>query len=245
MIKIIEPSSQMFDETIASLVKISSQGLRGNDLNDFIKRAGHPFAAAVKQADVKPGEVLAHLIALGTTEGFGPNRNFDGFKKTACERYHDTFVKHARWYRNHANKDKEKSYGIVKLSMFNEPMQRVELLVALNGTKEAANRNKGLLADKELQILEKEGEALPVSMACKVAYDQCSFCGNKARSRSEYCSGVKEGGMCKAGGLKSNIGTVLEDGHILHADNPHPDFFDISYVHRPADRIAYVLGKMN
>ena len=36
----------------------------------------------------------------------------------------------------------------------------------------------------------------------------------------------------------------MEDGHVLHADNPNPTFFDISHVFRPADRIAYVSGQL-
>jgi hypothetical protein len=82
-------------------------------------------------------------------------------------------------------------------------------------------------------------------MACKVAYDVCSYCGNKAPTVDDYCRGTYQGGMCKAGGLKDNIGALVEvDGglHQLHADNPHPSFFDISHVIRPADRIAYVTG---
>lgn len=79
---------------------------------------------------------------------------------------------------------------------------------------------------------------------CRVGYDTCSGCGNRARSRDEYCTGVSEGGTCKYGGLKSRITKVAEDGHVLHADNPHPTFFDISHVFRPADRTAYVLGRV-
>lgn len=242
MIKIIPPGSYTLGEEVARLVKYASSGLRGGDLTALIKRAGHEFADKVKNLDLKPGEVPVHLIALGATEAVGPNRNGDGFKCASCRRYHDTFVKHARWYRNHKNKDESKSYGIVKLSMYNEAMKRVELLVALNGTKEAAERNGGLVADQELQKLEK-GDDIGVSMACKVAYDVCSGCGNRARTRQEYCTGTEEGGTCKYGGLQTNIGTVHESGHHLHADNPHPKFFDISMVFRPADRTAYVLGK--
>jgi hypothetical protein len=40
------------------------------------------------------------------------------------------------------------------------------------------------------------------------------------------------------------MGRVLEDGHVLHADNPNPTFFDISHVFRPADRIAYISGQL-
>lgn len=224
------------------MIKLSSNGLRGNDLQSFIKRAGHPFVDALRKIDIKPGEIPIHLLALGATEAVGPNRNGDGFKCAACRKYHDTFVKHARFYRDHKNKDKSKSYGIVKHSVFNEAMKRVELLAVLNGTKEAADRNGGLIADKEIDDLES-GREIPVSMSCKIAFDICSYCGNKARNRSEYCTDTREGGMCKAGGLKHNITRVLADGHILHADNPDPDFFDISRVGKGADRTAFVFGK--
>lgn len=242
IIKVLSPNSQKLGDAVAKMIKLSRSGLVGQDLRDFVKRAGHPFVDMLRQVTFEKGEVPIHLIALGDTETYGPNRNGDGFKTAACRKYHDTFVKFARFYRNHKNKDKSKSYGVVKLSMFNEPMRRIELIVALNGTKEAAERNGGLVADDELEKLANDRET-GVSMACRVAYDVCSGCGNRAKSRSEYCKGTDEGGMCKAGGLKNRICTVLNDGHILHADNPHPEFFDISHVHRPADRIAYVFGK--
>ena len=242
MLKIISPGSQRWNESVAELIKLASNGLRGNDLQAFIKRAGHPFVDILRNTKFEPGEVPIHLIALGATELYGPNRNGDGFKIAACRLYHNTFVKHARWYRNHKNKDRSKSYGIIKASVFNEPMKRIELLVALNGTKEAAERNGGLIAEQELEKL-AQGKDIGVSMACKVAYDVCSGCGNRARNRDEYCKGVDEGGMCKRGGLRNRITMVCDDGHHLHADNPHPDFFDISDVWRPADRIAYVFGK--
>lgn len=243
MIKVIPPGSYNFGERAAGLIKMASSGLRGNDLAMLIKRAGHEFADKVKDMPRDPGEELVHLIALGSTESVGPNRNGDGFKNASCRKYHTTFVKHARFYRNHKNKDPKISYGIVKMSMFHEPMKRVELLVALNGTKQAADKNNGLIAEEELNKLEK-GDEIGVSMACKVAYDVCSGCGNKAKNKDEYCLGEDEGGTCKYGGLKNNIGIVHEDGHHLHADNPHPLFFDISRVFRPADRTAYIMGKV-
>jgi len=178
--------------------------------------------------------------------GHNSNRNGDGFTSQTCRKYHDTFVKHARLFRDHCNKDKAKSYGIVKFSAFNEPMQRVELLIALNGSKAVAERNGGLVADKELEKL-ASGRDLGVSMACGVPFDSCSYCHNKAPSRAQYCTDPSEGGHCKAGGLKHNMGSIVEvdgDLHHLHADNPDPKFFDISHVFRPADRIAYVTGIM-
>lgn len=246
-VKVVAPGGWDFSgEPVTQIVKASAFGLRGNDLKALVKRAGHQFADAFRRLELQPGEVPVHLLAMGATEFYGPNRNGDGFKCATCRKYHDTFRKYARWYRNHANKDPRKSYGVVKLASYNERMHRIELLVALNGKEAAAERNGGLVADQELEKLAR-GDDLAVSMACKVPFDVCSSCGNKARNRDEYCRGVSEGGLCKAGGLRNKIATFCgEDGDpILHADNPDPCFFDISWVPRPADRIAFTTGVMS
>lgn len=243
MIKVIQPQSQDFSEPVASLIKISSRGIIGNDRADLIKRAGAEFVSKLSNIKLAADEVPVHLIAIGATEDYGPNRNGDGFSRSCCEKYHDTFVKFARFYRDHANKNPAKSYGVVKASAYHEPMRRIELLAALNSTKEAATRNGGLIADKELEKLAR-GDDIGVSMACTIGYDVCSGCGNKAKTRADYCDSLSNGGHCKSGGLKHNLGKCLEDGHVLHADNPHPRFFDISHVFRPADRIAYISGTL-
>jgi hypothetical protein len=242
-IKVSQPDCYDFGEPVVQLVKIPSDGLYGWDLRTFVKRAGSQFANEIKDLRLKPGDVPVHLIALGTTEFFGPNRNYDGFKVAACRIYHPAFVKYARWYRDHQNKNKNKSYGFVKHSAYNERMHRVELLVILNSTKEAADRNGGLIADDELQDL-NSGKSLDVSMATKVAFDVCSSCGHKAKSRAEYCLGTDEGGLCKDGGLRHRIGSIVDnpDSPVLHADNPEPYFFDISRVPRGADRTARTTG---
>lgn len=245
MLKIVDNSS--FDwgnEPLGSVIKVSSAGLVGSDRKDFLKIASASLLDTVDSIKVKPGEELVHLIALGTTEEYGPNRNGDGFSKKACQDYHHYFVKDARVYRNHKNTNTKKSYGVVKASEFNPEMNRVELIVALNGTEKAAKANDGLVADKELEKLNSD-KPLAVSMACRVPCDYCSFCGNKASTRDEYCKDVKEGGHCKAGGLKHNLGKLVKVGgelHHLHADNRQPYFFDISHVFVPADRIAYASG---
>ena len=241
MVKVFSPSGWNFEvETLASMVKMASDGLRGNDRTDFIKRAGSasnvflPYLDSVKFAK---DEVPMHLIAVGASEAYGPNRNGDGFKEATCKGYHDTFVKFARKYRNHKNKDPKISYGTVKLSAYNPEMRRIELLVALNGDKTAADRNGGFVADREIEKLAR-GEDIPVSMACRVPYDICSGCGHQARTRDEYCTSR----MCKVGGCKENLTRLVKVGndvHHVHVDNPYPSFFDISHVFRPADRIAY------
>lgn len=243
MIKVIQPHAQDFSEPVAALIKVSSRGIIGADRQELVKRAGEEFTDKLHNIKFAKDEVPVHMIAIGATEDYGPNRNGDGFTRDCCRNYHQTFEKYARFYRDHANKNPAKSFGVVKVSAYNEPMRRIELVVALNGSKEAAEKNGGLVADKELEKLANDKD-IAVSMACKIPFDKCSACGNTAKTRAEYCDSVENGGHCKAGGLKHNIGRVLSDGHVLHADNPNPSFFDISHVFRPADRIAYVFGKV-
>jgi hypothetical protein len=243
MIKVIQANSQDFSEPVASLIKVSSRGIIGNDRVNLVKRAGAEFVHKLENIKFANDEIPVHLIAIGATEDYGPNRNGDGFKRACCKQYHDTFVKHARFYRDHLNKNPAKSYGLVKASAYHEPMRRIELICALNGTKEAAERNGGLVADKELEKLAR-GDDIGVSMACTIPFDVCSHCGNQAKTRAEYCDSIENGGHCKAGGLKHNMGKCAYDGSILYADNPNPRFFDISHVFRPADRIAYISGQL-
>lgn len=237
MIKVLSPSGWDFGVQPVSLVKVASTGLRGADRTAFLKRASHSFLPFLDQVKFAEDEEPVHLIALGASEAYGPNRNGDAFKEAALKRYHDTFVKFARWYRNHKNKEPERSYGVVKLSAYNPAMRRAELLVLLNKTAAAAERNGGLVADRELEKLAR-GEDIPVSMACRVPYDVCAGCGNRARTREEYCKAAN----CRYGGCADNLTKLIKAGgdiEIAHVLNDHPAFFDISNVFRPADRIAY------
>lgn len=247
IVKVITgPSLQIYDEPVAQLVKLSSRGILGEDRRQFEKRASADILSSLDslREKIASDEALIHMLAVGATEAYGANRNGDGFRCSVCRQYHPTFVKYARFYRNHKNKDPSKSYGRVVKSAFHEPMKRIELLVALNTNDAAAQRNNGLIADREMEKL-AQGRDIPVSMACRVPFDVCSYCQNKAPRTDDYCTGTHQGGMCKAGGLRDNLGALVEiDGgvHQLHADNTLPTFFDISHVYRPADRIAYVTG---
>lgn len=166
------------------------------------------------------------------------NRNADGFKEATLIDWHHTFEKLAKVYQHHKNKDPLKSYGVVKLSFYNPIMRRVELLLGLNKTAEAARRNAGLVDEDFVNDVES-GKPIAVSMACKIAYDVCAICDNKAPTRDDYCESVKEGGSCPGFGCLNGLTRVLDDGRVQHVDNPKPRFFDISRVRRPADRIAY------
>jgi len=239
LIKLVSPSGWDFEEQILQPVKLSSRGLLGQDRQDFLKRASATFLPALDQVKFAADEVPVHLIALGASEAYGPNRNGDGFKEATCRKHHDTFVKFAKFFRNHKNKAErgDPFFGVVKASAYNEDMRRVELLCALNAEKSAADRNGGFVADAELEKIAR-GEDIPVSMACRVPHDVCSFCQHPARTREEYCTQEK----CAAGGCKDNLTRLIKIGndlHHLHVDNPNPTWFDISRVFRPADRIAY------
>lgn len=238
-VKYVSPSGWDFDRPVAVPMKWSSRGLLGEDRQEFVKTAGHAFVDQLPQIKIASDEVPMHLIALGASEFYGPNRNGDAFPVDVCRSCHPTFVKFARYYNNHNNKpDKgDPHFGIVKAAAWNDTMKRVELILALNATKSACDRNGGFVDERALEKLAR-GEDIPVSMACRVPYDVCSWCGNKAATRKQYCTMEK----CAAGGCKDNLTRLIKVGgdlHHLHVRNVSPVWFDMSRVFRPADRIAY------
>jgi len=246
MEKVFSPSGWDWgDVPVACVYKLGRDGRLGpNDRREFVKRAGHAganiFADRAGRLSFVKDEVPVHLIALGASEAWGPNRNGDAFPEPVLKRSHDTFVKFAYWFRNHRNKkeDGHPHYGVVKASAYNPEMRRVELLVGLPATDRAA-REMGCdgPADREVEKLAR-GEDIAVSMACRVPYDVCSGCGNKARTREEYC----RADSCPYGGCRDNLTRLVKKGgdvHLLHVVNDDPVFFDISNVFRPADRTAY------
>lgn len=253
MQKLILPDSFGFDGPVASLVRHHSKGI---DDGWFSKRAA--AESMMHAAAPAPGHSQIHLIAMGVTDIYGPNRNGDGFYKNAKVfdlpegdwtrirlkngTYHtksaDTFTnethtglrdcyrsfkKHANVYWNHKNKkDKgDPTYGQIKAAAYNEPMERVELLIEVPDDKWAGELEK-LANDQDVAF----------SMSCTVPYDICSACGHKAKSRNEYCKHAAH-----------ELTLMRDGGHIVHVINENPRFFDISKVNRPADRIAFAMTK--
>lgn len=159
-----------------------------------------------------------HLIAMGSSDQYGFNRNGDWFSGDVLEKTAHTFVTNGRMYREHRNKDPKKAIGTIKHAAYdNNGMQRVELIVHMDKDK----------AEEEYQMA-KKGNALSFSMSCRVPNDRCSICGNKAKTLPQYCDHLKYG-----------MGKWME-GHAkyAYAYNDEPEFFDISVVGKPADRIA-------
>jgi hypothetical protein len=229
---------------VVSMLKVSSQGLRGSDFDSLVKRAGHHFADKFRDFKCAKDQIPLHVIAMGATEKWGPNRNGDGFTEHALKKYGHTFISKplskqgAYWYKNHQNKDYRKSYGIVKDAWYNPEMCRQELIVLLNGEKSAADRNGFGFVDNDALDKIARGDDIPVSMACRVPFDKCAYCQNQARTRADYCTAE----TCKAGGMREKLAQVVKIGNDLfhnYVDNPSPNFFDISKVFRGADRTAF------
>lgn len=183
------------------------------------KLASTIFGSTYDELRPPKGHTGVHLVAYGDFERWGANRNGDSFPTAASRRYHDTFTKYARVYRNHANKDPRKAIGDVLRSAHNPGSHRVELFVAMHNDKAGA----------ELQRLATDGE-LPWSMGCKVPGDRCSVCQRFRKNASDprQCADVRD-----------HLGDVLADGQIVAVHNDNPIFYDISPVPRGADRTAF------
>lgn len=242
MRKIVTPDSWDFNEpTMVQVPVLRTQKLGSFDQAQLEKRMSSNMLSEFKKLALHPGEVPVHIVAVGSTEFYGPNRNGDGFPEAVCREYHPSFIKSARFFRGHKSTPKDPFYGTVKLSSYNEDMHRIELLAALFATKEAAATfgPRARVADLEMQKLANE-DPISTSMGCAVSHDICSHCGKKSRNPKEYCTAAN----CPTGGLKKNMGKVCADGSVLHAINPDPDFNDISHVKRGADRISFIMGAL-
>jgi hypothetical protein len=155
-----------------------------------------------------------------------PMRGLDKFIQLSdgLMMYHSFFKKQAHVFKHHQNDDARKSIGEIYAEAYNPEMHRGELIIKV------ANNHPDWRDDIENLA---NGKDIPFSMATKVAYDLCSFCGHKARTRREYCDH-----------LLNNMTDMTKSGHMVFAINDEPHFFDISKVARPADRIAWSLRKV-
>lgn len=209
-----------------------------SEIKDFVK-------------GIKPDKdhSYVHLISTGAWEWYGPNKRGDSFNETGgkykpsepyckeaaeveldggLKKYHDaTFKANGKVYREHhsiVENSNNKPLGDVVFAAYNEPMHRGELVVRL------AN-------DEWKDDLERISKGKPCyySMGCLTKDDVCSVCGkrtspNDKKNRCEH--------------LKDHLLQYTDKGVQVHALTDHPIFYDISRVARPADKIAYSLGKV-
>ncbi len=176
MIKLINSDSFKHNMPALSLIDVHRRGVDSSWLE---KRA----AVLTKEiSNIRPvfGRSFIHLIAMGAQDHYGFNRNGDGFPKTASEftiphpedhpdgkgvkivkvsrgliEKHPTFVEFGHVFAHHNNKDPKNSSGNIKASAWNEPMQRVELIIDVD--------NHDWM--DELQKIASD-EQVAVSMAC-------------------------------------------------------------------------------
>lgn len=189
----------------------------------------HPTISAYINA-AKPinGKTQILLTALGAGEWWGDNVNGDWFGEDSLahegEDYgYKTFEKYAKIYKHHVNKDPGRAFGSVALAVYNPVFHRVELIVVLDN-----NTAPDIAARIE------NGEYPDWSMGCKVPFDVCNVCGNKAPTRAYYCEHARY--------MMGRIDPAT--GKKVFVKNPFPKFFDISYVLIGADRIAKTLKKV-
>lgn len=217
--KLIDTSSFFRDEPQVTV--LDPRDLTGSLVKQATDSAIQEFASKITPVD---GKTYLHILAMGAGEFYGANRNADYFPESNLIDYHNTFeTSPAHIFRNHVNKNPEIAIGRVVFSVYNERMHRVELIAELWN-------------DKAPDIVDRieSGDWPKTSMACKTPFDVCSICGNKARTREEYCEHLSE-----------QLGKVYPDGRKVMALNLAPlKFFDISVVFRPADVTSAVLQKV-
>lgn len=189
---------------------------------DELKSQGADIASFLESFKPNPGFTYLHVIAMGAGEYYGCNVNGDYFPEKDLIARHHTFVEQAKVFKEHDNKPTSPSFGNVVFSWYNPKMHRVELILALDKIK-----------GEEFIRRQDAGEQLEVSMGCRVRFDICSICGNKATAKNPYCEHIKY-----------HKREVYPDGKQAYMINVNPTFFDISIVRRRADKIAYVLNKV-
>ncbi len=228
-------------------VKISSRGLSSNDSHKIAQEVGDKFIHEVRKIEdqLDSNHKYAHVISCGCTELFGPNRNADGWGKEALAKDMNTYLKHAKCFRDHDNKPTSLYYGRPKVAFFDEDRGYGRLLVALHANDSACTDKLARVADREIEDLESKGE-IKVSHGSKISFDTCSFCGNNAKTRAQYCDSSERGGKCSALGCRPGLSKIAEDGRVQFVHNDDSNlFYDISAIGmsknsaRQADRIAY------
>jgi hypothetical protein len=219
--KLILTDSYRFDDLPVSLVPLHRRGVD----DGFIRKVAGTNGVFHKElSEMKPidGHTVFHILAVGDSEAYGGNRNCDEFSGSDNVSNHHYFKTAGHVFTHHRNQSPHLKTGQVLATAHNDQMSRIELLIALENAKHA----------EAIEDASK-GKDIPFSMGSQQAYDVCKWCGHKAPTAKEHCEHIKE-----------HLGEVREDGVPCNMENPDPHYFDISRVHKPADRIAYSLRKV-
>lgn len=196
----------------------------------------------IKGISSHPEHIYVLASPMGASEYYGANNNSDFFSEASLnpdpstnEYGYKTFEK-AHIFRSHVNKDPGLSMGRVVKSAYNTDMHRIEVIMEFDKDKASDVIDKIEQAEEKRASGEDSNNDLSVgiSMGCRlVDGDECSICGNKARSRADYCEH-----------LSTQMGEVLSDGRKVMALNPKPIFFDLSIVESPAAKESALFKKV-
>jgi len=235
MIKSVLNTSYDFGEQNAHLIGVTKRGLDSEHMSKMASSSKSIF----EDLDIKAekGKAVVHVVAMGAAPHYPSNKNGDLFYDTnrvveipmgedlqlekGLDETYITFETNAKVFKEHHNKKTDKVYGDVLSSRYNGDMKRVELMLSIPVDE----------WEDELCRLES-GEGMGVSMSASMKEDICGHCGNRARTRDDYCTH-----------LKCNLNQITSDGSQIAAINDNVKFFDISGVSNPADRIAFGLLK--
>jgi hypothetical protein len=249
---------------------------------EFEKNASPTLLAPVSQyiANLRPKEGSQYVLvnALGASEYFGSNINGDAFPEAGlihCPTgwtgnpvvdkalasswsYGFPTFYNAHPFAHHRNKDPGRAYGEVELSVWNDLMKRVELVVRVDYDK--CLQFGGIPVWDKLQA----GQFPDVSMGSKVPFDTSSITldwdkFNKAKGTYDPKRHPSPGQAIleyhkkdKIRGLSITrddydeyclkyMNRILPDGRKVFVYNDYPKFFDISFVFIGADRTAKVM----
>ena len=182
----------------------------------------------IRNSQPVPGKTQLLIDAMGAGEFYGSNVNGDYFHEESLrhdgpEYGHRTFMIYAYPFKHHVNKDPARAYGDkVVLASYDSRMHRVLLIVRVDDSK-----CRDILGDLD------SGTYWDVSMGCRVPWDECSICHNRAKNRGEYCTH-----------LRYQMNKILQDGRRVVAYNRRPKFFDISFVTIGAEKASHILKKV-
>lgn len=224
------------------------------DLRQLNKTASSGYSPellkAIANIQKKPSLYYVVINAMGSYEVWGDNGNGDAFPEAGLthkslrtdmgtkEDYgYKTFEYYAHFFKHHVNKPDSPRYGEIIFSHWNPKLHRVELIVGIDREK----------SPEIITALDK-GEPVSTSMGCKVPFDRCSICGNKAKTRDEYCKHAREymGTIVDevlARQWSIELGRIILPGTKVFVFNDFPRFFDLSRVYIGADRTSFILTK--
>lgn len=178
--------------------------------------------AAMKLPDgftYDPDYLYLKVKAVSAGEFWGDNKNNDYFPEIELIKHHKTFLA-AHTFKNHENKKIENAIGDVLSAEWSDKMKCVYLIIRIDRRVSPTivrGYEKGFMTD--------------VSMGCRVDHVICSYCGQKAKTRFDYCDH-----------LKTMKGRIMENGKKVCEINIGPKFHDISAVLNGAERTAKVEG---